>query len=341
MILCGKSRRATRKNRPLTGRAASFLVGAALMLLAGCVTIAGGAPPRTGFIDAPGGPVWYEMMGGGDGVPLVVLHGGPGGTSCSFQAMAPLGDERAVIRYDQLGTGRSGRPTDASLWNADRFVAELDALRDQLGLKEIHLLGHSWGGSLAAYYYLQTGGKGVRSLILSSPLISTPKWIEDANLLRAQLPADVQAVLDENERAGTTDSAAYQAASQVFYDRHVSRGDAVENYQCPDAPWNPAIYNQMWGPTEFYATGSLKDFDLTERLGEIRAPTLFIAGEFDEARPETVAGFAARVPGARFEMIPGVGHASYTRAPDLYRGIVRDFIESAERGSGGGKRETQ
>jgi len=312
----------------------SAFFGAAAFLLAGCATFAGGAPARTGFIAAPGGPVWYEIMGGGDGVPLVALHGGPGGTSCSLQALAPLGDERAVIRYDQLGTGRSGRPTDTSLWNRDRFVAELDALRAELGVKEMHLYGHSWGGALAAYYYLQTGGKGVKSLILSSPLISTPKWIEDANLLRAQLPADVQAVLDENERAGTTDSAAYQAATREFYARHVSRGAAAENFDCDDAPGNSLIYNQMWGPTEFYATGSLKDFDLTERLGEIRAPTLFIAGEFDEARPQTVAGFAARVPGARFEMIPGVGHASLTRAPDLYRRIVRDFIDEAERAAG-------
>lgn len=331
MISPERPRGATQTDRPSARRAASFFIGAAAFLLAGCATLAGGAPARSGFIDAPGGPVWYEIMGGGDGVPLVALHGGPGGTSCSLQALAPLGDERAVIRYDQLGTGRSGRPTDTSLWNSDRFVAELDALRAELGVKEMHLYGHSWGGALAAYYYLQTGGKGVKSLILSSPLISTPKWIEDANLLRAQLPADVQRVLDENERAGTTDSGDYQAATREFYARHVSRGEAVENFDCGDAPGNSLIYNQMWGPTEFYATGSLKDFDLTQRLGDIRAPTLFIAGEFDEARPETVAAFARSVPGARFEMIPGVGHASLTRAPELYRSIVREFIENAER----------
>jgi len=310
-----------------------FLLIAAAICLGGCVSVETKELSGSGFIDAPGGPVWYEVMGGGDETPLVVLHGGPGSGSCSFQAFAPLGDERAVIRYDQLGTGRSGRPTDTSLWKRDRFVAELDALRDQLGLKEIHLLGHSWGGSLAAYYYLQTGGKGVKSLILSSPLLSTPKWIEDANLLRSQLPEDVRAVLDAHEKAGTTDSKEYQQASEVFYDRHVTRGAAVEDYACPDAPWNPVIYNQMWGPTEFYATGSLKDFDVTGRLHEIAAPTLFITGEFDEARPETIAAFAKLVPGARFEMIPGVGHASYTRAPDLYRRIVRDFINKADSNS--------
>lgn len=285
---------------------------------------------QSGFVAVPGGPVWYEIMGGGDGVPLLALHGGPGGTSCGNQVLAPLGDERPVIRYDQLGTGRSGRPDDRTLWQRDRFVEALDVLRRDLGLKEMHLYGHSWGGSLAAYYVLEKGGEGIKSLILSSPLISTPQWIEDANFLRAQLPEEIQAVLDEHERAGTTDSEAYEAASDEFYARHVSRGDAVEKFDCSDAPWNSAIYLQMWGPTEFYATGSLRDFDLTARLPDIDVPTLFITGEFDEARPQTVAKFAAAVPGARFEVIAGVGHASASRAPELYRQIVGEFIKDVE-----------
>jgi len=287
---------------------------------------------RSGFVEVPGGPVWYEVTGGGEGVPLLALHGGPGGTSCGLQVLAPLGDERAVIRYDQLGSGRSGRPKDPALWTRDRFVRALDALRDGLGLEEVHLIGHSWGGALAAYYVLETGGQGVRSLILSSPLISTPKWIEDANLLRAELPEPVRAILDTHEQAGTTDSDAYKTATNEFYSRYVSRGEPVERYDCPAAPWNPVIYNRMWGPTEFYATGSLRDFDLTARLKDIDVPTLFITGEFDEARPETVAEFAAAVPGARLEVIPGVAHASASRAPEHYRSLVRSFIRETEAG---------
>ena len=285
---------------------------------------------RSGFIAAPGGPVWYEVMGGGEGVPLLALHGGPGGTSCGLQVLAPLGDERAVIRYDQLGSGRSGRPDDRALWNRDRFVAELDALRSALNLTEVHILGHSWGGALAAYYYLETEAAGVHSLILSSPLISTPQWIADTNSLRAQLPRRVQRVLTEHENAGTTDSQAYRAAEDRFNELFVRRGEAVESYTCPDAPWNPVIYNHMWGPTEFFATGTLQDFDLTKRLDEITVPVLLLTGEFDEARPETVEGFADLVPDARFVVIPGVAHASASRAPDLYRDLVRSFLDEVD-----------
>lgn len=313
--------------RPTIKTVALALLAAALWA---CAAYAEDIARNSGFVDVPGGPVWYEIMGGGSGIPLVTLHGGPGGTSCGLQRLAALGDERPVIRYDQLGSGRSGRPTDRSLWHRDRFVAELDALRDALGLQEIHLHGHSWGGALAVYYVLETGGNGVKSLILSSPLISTRKWIEDANDLRAQLPEDIQTVMREHEAAGATDSEAYQKAEALFYDRHVTRGEAQEPVDCPAAPWNPVIYRQMWGPTEFRATGSLLDFDLTQRLGEIDIPALFLAGEFDEARPETVSAFAASVPGARFEVIPGVAHASLSRAPARYRRLVRDFITGVE-----------
>ena len=327
-------RRDRRRCRP-AGLAPAVL--ALLFALTGWASLAAAEPAalswkgalRSGFVDVSGGPVWYEVAGAG-GIPLLVLHGGPGGTSCGYQLLYPLADERAVIRYDQLGTGRSGRPTDRSLWQRDRFVEALHTLRRELGLERLHLAGHSWGGALAAYYVLEKGTEGIVSLTLSSPLISTPLWIRDANALRATLDAGVQAALDRHEAAGTTDHEEYVAATDVFYEQFVRRGEAVETVDCDDSPRSSLIYNQMWGPTEFYATGSLRDFDLTPRLGEIDVPTLFVTGEFDEARPVTIRAFAEAVPGARFEVIPGVGHASLSRAPDTYRNLLRGFLREAE-----------
>jgi proline iminopeptidase len=100
--------------------------------------------------------------------------------------------------------------------------------------------------------------------------------------------------------------------------------------ECAGAPWNEVIYEYMWGPTEFHADGTLLDFDLTPRLGRIDVPVLFIAGEFDEARPETVAGFSRLIPGARMEVIPGVAHASLSKAPERYRALLEAFLDQAE-----------
>ena len=119
----------------------------------------------------------------------------------------------------------------------------------------------------------------------------------------------------------------------VFYERFVFAGEKPPDPpECEGAPWNEVVYRHMWGPTEFHATGTLLDFDLTPRLGEIDVPVLFLAGEFDEARPETVAGFAKRVPGARLEVIDGVAHASLSKAPERYAATLEAFLDAAEAG---------
>ena len=287
--------------------------------------------PGQGFIDVPGGPVWYSVAGDGPGIPLLVLHGGPGGRICGYSRLDALGNERPVIRYDQLGSGRSGRPDDLSLWTVERFVEELHVVRQELGLEEMHLLGHSWGGSLAAAYVLEKGTAGIASVVLSSPLLSTPLWIEDADYLRSLLPADVQKTLTEHEEAGTTDSDEYETASDVFYERHVYGGERVEDpAECDGAPSGQFVYEFMWGPTEFYATGNLIDFDVTDRLHEIDVPVLFIAGEFDEARPERVAEFQKLIPASKMTVILDAAHGTFSRKPDEYRNVVETFLDSVE-----------
>jgi proline iminopeptidase len=303
------------------------------LLLALCQTgISRADPlPGQGFIDVPGGPVWYSVAGTGPGIPLMVLHGGPGGRICEYSRLDVLGDERPVIRYDQLGSGRSGRPNNLALWTVERFVEELDVVRQELGLQQMHLLGHSWGGALAAAYVLEKGTRGIESVILSSPLLSTSLWIEDANYLRSLLPPDVQQTLTEHEVAGTTGSEEYQAASDLFYERHVRGGEPIEPAdECDGAPMGQFVYEYMWGPTEFHATGILIDFDATDQLHEIDVPVLFIAGEFDEARPERVAEFQRLIPGSKFTIILDAAHGTFIRKPDEYRNILETFLDSVE-----------
>jgi proline iminopeptidase len=115
-----------------------------------------------GMLDVPGGRVWYRRIGGGPGIPLLALHGGPGGTSCRFEALTPLADERPVIFYDQLGSGRSDRPADTTLWRVERFVDELEAVRRGLGLERLHLLGHSWGARWPPSTWSRAGPRASR-----------------------------------------------------------------------------------------------------------------------------------------------------------------------------------
>lgn len=97
---------------------------------------------REGFVDVLGGSVWYQVLGAADAVPLVTVHGGPGGTHDYMEPLSELADERPVVFYDQLGAGKSDHPDDMSLWHNDRFVDELSRVIDMVAPGRVHLLGH-------------------------------------------------------------------------------------------------------------------------------------------------------------------------------------------------------
>lgn len=295
-------------------------------MLASCQR--GHPAPGEGYVNAPGGRVWYRIVGDGPGIPLVVLHGGPGAPSYYLSSLARLGVERPVVFYDQLGAGRSDQPSDTTLWRIERFMAELDSVRSQLDLRVIHLLGHSWGSMLATDYLL-AGPEGVRSVILASPALSTARWEQDADTLIATLPDSIRQAISEHEAAGTFSAPAYQAAVQVFYGRYLTRrgGPDVDS---TFARFGAQLYEYMWGPSEFTATGTLRNYDRTSRLGELRLPVLFTTGEFDEARPSTVAYYQSLTPGARFALIPGSAHLTSIDAPEAFADSVSRFLRSVE-----------
>lgn len=283
-----------------------------------------------GYVNVTGGRVWYQVVGSGDATPLLTLHGGPGYPHDYLEPLAALADERPVVFYDQLGCGRSDRPDDSSLWRAERFVEELGQVREALGLEQTHILGQSWGSMLATDYAL-TKPAGLVSLILADPPLSIPRWLDDAAKYRRELPAEVQEVLDRHEAAGTTDSDEYDAAAMEYYKRHVCRLDPW-----PDAIMRTfegaghAVYKTMWGPSEFFMTGSLKDYDRTPRLHEIGVPTLFLCGRYDEATPEATAWYHSLLPGSELVVFEQSSHMPHLEESESYLATARDFLRRAE-----------
>ena len=287
---------------------------------------------REGYVDVAGGRVWYQVVGDSDTIPLLTLHGGPGGTHHSFEPLAALSDERPVVFYDQLGCGKSDRPDDTSLWRVVRFVEELALLRSALGLDRVHILGHSWGTMLALEYYL-TKPDGVESIVMSSPCISIPRWVEDCDEYRAQLPANVRDTLERHEREGTIDSAEYKEATEEFNRRHVMRLDPLPDNMVRARQGRGHVeYQTMWGPNEFYVTGNLKDYDSSGRLGEIDVPVLYSCGRVDEATPRTTEWFHSLTPGSEFVVYEHSAHMPHLEETERYLSVVRDFISRVERG---------
>jgi proline iminopeptidase/L-proline amide hydrolase len=285
----------------------------------------------------PGGRVYVRINGRLDGPkpPIVAIHGGPGGSHASFLNLLALSEERGVILYDQLDSGLSDHPDNPANWTVKRFTDEVDAVRRAVGVERWHVLGASWGGTIALEYGARRPPE-LSGLVLASPLVSTRSWITDANVLRTELPSNVQDVLKQCDPPAPVTPACEQATS-VFYanfNRREPASPAARAYleAHPALSLNRQLYETMWGSSEFVATGTLRNYDGEALLMKLDGPrTLFIDGQYDEARPATLGAFAARVPGAEFAVVPGAAHGFLSDRPEEALGILRPWLEQQDR----------
>jgi len=316
----------------------SARVLAPALLLAACTGCAPEASlPDDGFVVVRGGRVAYRVLGAGPGIPALVIHGGPGSSSCLYPAtLTRLAETRPVVIYDQLGSGYSSRipPEDLPAFtDLDRFVEEIEALRSELRLDELHLVGHSWGAAVAMEYLLRGRTEGVRSVSFVGPLLSTEDWLEDARSLVATLSEASQDAIAASVETDNYSSNEFERANAEFeseYFRRTSPED-VDLRECNiRPPGNSGLYNYMWGPSEFLSTGTLREYDRTSELPALTIPTLFLVGEFDEATPERMSAYQRLVPGSELEVILGAAHLSNVDQPELFNGALIRFFESVE-----------
>jgi L-proline amide hydrolase len=244
-----------------------------------------------------------------------VLHGGPGGTHLPLEGFSVLAQQgRRVVLYDQLGSGDSSRPDDPALWTVETFVEQLQSVRDELGLDELHLFGSSWGGMLALEYAF-TRPAGLRSLILNSTPTSAPRWAEETLRLHADLPPG----LDEKE------------AEDEFKRRHIIRLDPEPGVLArARAKFGTQVYETMWGPNEFTVTGTLKGWDVIDRLGEIGVPTLITSGRYDECTPKLVEPLHQGIAGSEWVLFEESAHMAYLEEPERYLETLGGFLDRVE-----------
>ena len=280
-----------------------------------------------GYIEVPGGQVWYRAVGDEAGaIPLLCLHGGPGFTHYYLEALESLADRRRVIFYDQLGCGRSDRPGDLTLWNVDRFVEELAQVRSALKLDRLHLFGSSWGGMLAMQYVLDRR-PDLESLILCGSPASMIRWVSDCELLLAEETEATRHVIREHEAAGFTSCPEYQAAILGFYRKHVCRLDpwpAGLERSFAEAGYD--VYNTMNGPSEFTVTGTLKTWDIMDRLPQMAVRTLLVGGRHDECTPGHLEEMHRRIAGSRLVIIEDASHLCFAEQPERFNEVINSFL---------------
>lgn len=285
----------------------------------------------------PGGNIWYKVSGAGRATPAVLLHGGPGFSSFYLKPLEDIADDRVIIRYDQLGGGKSDKISDTTMFNFAHFVNELDSLRAHLGVAKWHVIGHSWGTMLGIEYYRAHPDR-VASLTFGSAVFDVPAFERRAKELLKTLPPATQRAVARAEAAGKYDSPEYQTAINEFYGLYVFRHPVQADLDSSFATFNEAIYNYMQGPSEFTITGTFKRYDVTSFLPQIAVPTLYTVGEFDEVGPALIRGFADKTPGARYSQLAGAAHLTTWDARDETVKVVRAFLRAADSTSAASRR---
>lgn len=285
-----------------------------------------------------GHETWYQVVGKLDAgpTPVVICHGGPGAAHDYTEPIAELSRfGRGCVLYDQLGCGKSdhlpGAPAD--FWSPQLFKDELVELARHLGIADRYaVVGQSWGGMLAMEHALDRP-PGLQGMVVADSPASMALWVSEANRLRADLPPDVQETLTRHEEAGTTGDPEYEAAVAVFYERHLCRivplPDCVQR-SFDQIAANPTVYHTMNGPSEFHVIGTLKDWDITDRLHEITAPTLLVSGRYDEATPLIVGQIHERIPGAQWTIFEESSHMPHVEEHEAFLERVDAFLRTID-----------
>lgn len=284
---------------------------------------------QEGFISFQGYRVWYLRVEPTqpelEKLPLLCLHGGPGVPHDylrPLEAIASTG--RPVIFYDQLGSGNSDKVTDPSIYSIDFFKEELVAVRSALGLEQIHIFGQSWGGCLGLEHALSKPS-GLKSLILSSTSCNIRQFVEAAYGLMEKLPLEVQQAIRDHEAAGTTQDEAYKQAMQVFN----------SNFLCRLDPW-PDCLQQTYTKVgqDFRGAGKIIDWNVTDRLGEIRVPTLLLSGRYDEVTPACVETVHQGIAGSEWVLFEHSSHMPHLEETERFMQVLSEFLSRVEASAG-------
>jgi proline iminopeptidase len=284
--------------------------------------------------------VWTKRTGNNPTIKVLLLHGGPGATHEYFEAFDSYfpGASIEYYYYDQLGSAYSDQPDQPSLWELPRFVEEVEQVRKALGLNNsnFYLLGHSWGGILAAEYALKYG-QNLKGLVISNMMMSIPAYNAYADkVLMPQMNQKNLAEILKMEKENKTTDPRYMTLLAPYYEAHILR--------MPQAQWpepvnrgmgkiNPKVYVPMQGPSEMGSHNSkLEHWDRVADLPKISVPTLVIAGQYDTMDPAHMKMVAAKVKNGRFLLCPNGGHMDmYDDQKVYFTGLIK-FLQDVDAG---------
>jgi proline iminopeptidase len=290
-----------------------------------------------GFIDANGVMIYYTAFGKGE--PLLIVHGGPGASHDYFLPyLLPLARKNRLIFIDERGSGRSQQIEDAAGYTVENMVEDVEAVRRELQLGKISLLGHSYGGVLAQAYAFKYQ-ENLSHLILCSTFHSTKKMNEVFRRMMEKMTPELRTRIEKMEKEGL-----FGHGKDFEKNRYTSEymiaawGEGYFPYlyrNHPDPNYDPIangvtaweLYREMWGSDgEFIIDGNLKSVEYTDLLSSIKVPTLITAGDNDECDPSLSREMNEKIAGSKLVIFPESGHMTFVDQPSLFISTIEEFL---------------
>ena len=287
---------------------------------------------KEGYIDFKGHKTYYRTVGEcKEGKkPLILLHGGPGSTHNYFEVFDHMADEdgRMLVMYDQIGCGLSFIEGHPEYFTEEVWLEELETLRKELGLDEVHILGQSWGGMMTLRYALDYNPKGVKSYILSSTLPSAKLWEVEQYKRIEKMDVKYQDAIKKAIETNEYSDPLYLEAVDIFMDMYCNPIITKDSPKCLTRPKKSGAeaYLLGWGPNEFTPVGTLSSFEVTERLGEIKTPCLITSGGNDLCSQAIAKAMLDGIPNSKWELFEHSHHMSFADEHDKYVKILTKWL---------------
>ena len=283
--------------------------------------------------------VWTKRFGNNPKIKILLLHGGPAMTHEYMECFETFFQKQGFefYEYDQLGSYYSDQPKDSSLWTIDRFVEEVEQVRQAIGAdsSNFYILGNSWGGILAMEYALKYQ-KNLKSLLVANMVASAPEYAKYAEeVLAKQMKPEVLAEVKELEAKKDFANPRYmELLMPNFYKEHLCRlNDFPDAFNRSMKHANGEIYTMMQGPSEFGISGRLANWDIKNRLKEITVPTLMVGAKHDTMDPKAMEEQSKMVKKGQFLYCPNGSHLSMWDDQKVFMTGVIKFINDVNTGA--------
>jgi proline iminopeptidase len=284
---------------------------------------------REGFVEGAGARVYCKTMG--RGVPLLLLHGGPGADHSDFlPALKPLARRYQLVLIDERGSGRSERLAEPTRYTLELMVKDIECVRKHLQLERWVVLGHSFGGILAQAYAVRYP-KRLLGLVLAGTGSSARCIDRDFRNLRKRLPARLRSRLARQEKAGIfqADGAynkVYAAASAQALSPYMYAKPPPGRFKHAP-PLGMEVLREMWvRRSDFRIDGNLKGFDFTHSLSRVKAPSLVVIGDRDLVSTATADISRASLPRATLVVMAECAHMMFIDQTARFNRLLDEFL---------------